>query len=983
MIIEAPFTNESGTISVSEGKLTLTSTQTHKGGTYDVSSNATLEFLNALTTASGAVTAMGNGDVTLNGGIYSVSDRDDTATFNLNGPQGLNLLGATVQSIGTVANKDKATFQSGVLEGGQVSVNNTVFEGGFVNTMDGTLQITGGTIGGDTFIKRITGIVQNNGTIIQDGDTSLKIEDGGAIFNLSDGTYETLGETLITFNGVAGRFENSGGLFEVSRGATPESVITATAHMRVPLNISNGGTVKVNEGTRLRLATEGDHSGSGKFDVAGTLLFESGNHTFDGNFSIEGMGETIVRAVVLASGEVVSRVKELRFRTSFSTITSTGGTLVIEDGSFNWNIGTISATDAPPDTDAVVNRGGQIVIDNLPEIAQPKLSDATLRNTGSEMKQGVVTQRGDLILNNGVIVNDENGIWRSEANSEINILGLDVDNRFVNNGGTFVKTGSNITEILIPFDLNKGTVKVEKGNLSLLRGGSSGLNEPFATGKFDIDSGAILRLHGGHRFDGIYEVTGEGTFLATDTVFAGNTFLQVSDLFTVNLTGPGKAIIAGDGLFTSDGGILINKGNAEWHGGNLATMRNDPTGRLKIVDGGTEAVAKAMTGNIDNQGVIDHALGQTVDISRVSGLQLTNTGIYNLHGKLTIVTPMPAEGAMTFRNQLGGQFRLAEPNVQRTYEGKFINMGSVVVEDGSTLRLLDAPDNLRILNGDPSGLLANGRWEVKANANLTLGGVNAGKLLRNEANILLRGNGRITNLPDADAGDDDLDFENAGTFSLHESTIFRAPGDFVNADEGTLEIDATSALFIAGDFASQSGSTTVINNLLNAQGSFINDGGSFSGSGMVVTTNFANISGSINPGNSPGTLTLNSSYTQSSSAGLIMEIAGLIGESEHDVLVVNGDASLAGDITFRFIDGFAPAMGQTFDLIEVSGVVTGGFDTFTVENLLPGFLFDTQFNGGVFTLTALNDGQFIPEPTSAVVLGLMALAAWRRPRRDC
>ena len=75
-------------------------------------------------------------------------------------------------------------------------------------------------------------------------------------------------------------------------------------------------------------------------------------------------------------------------------------------------------------------------------------------------------------------------------------------------------------------------------------------------------------------------------------------------------------------------------------------------------------------------------------------------------------------------------------------------------------------------------------------------------------------------------------------------------------------------------------------------------------------------------------------------------------------------------------------MDQTFDLIEVSGSVTGGFDSFTVENLLPGFLFDAQFNGGVFTLTALNDGQFVPEPSSAIILGLMGLAALRRSRRE-
>jgi hypothetical protein len=53
-------------------------------------------------------------------------------------------------------------------------------------------------------------------------------------------------------------------------------------------------------------------------------------------------------------------------------------------------------------------------------------------------------------------------------------------------------------------------------------------------------------------------------------------------------------------------------------------------------------------------------------------------------------------------------------------------------------------------------------------------------------------------------------------------------------------------------------------------------------------------------------------------------------------IVVTGDATLDGTLVLQFLNGFAPRAGDSFDLIEVAGAVTGGFANVLVRGLAPG-----------------------------------------------
>ena len=138
----------------------------------------------------------------------------------------------------------------------------------------------------------------------------------------------------------------------------------------------------------------------------------------------------------------------------------------------------------------------------------------------------------------------------------------------------------------------------------------------------------------------------------------------------------------------------------------------------------------------------------------------------------------------------------------------------------------------------------------------------------------------------------------------------------------------------------------------------------------MATTNFG---GTVFPGISPGTLTIDGDYEQT--GGLLgIEIAGTA-PGQFDVLEVTGDVSLGGDLLLEFIDGFAPRQGDVFKFLDIGGALGGAFADVEVRNLLPGFQFDVRSDAGGLTMVALNDGVFVPEPATLFLLTLAA-AGW-------
>jgi len=148
----------------------------------------------------------------------------------------------------------------------------------------------------------------------------------------------------------------------------------------------------------------------------------------------------------------------------------------------------------------------------------------------------------------------------------------------------------------------------------------------------------------------------------------------------------------------------------------------------------------------------------------------------------------------------------------------------------------------------------------------------------------------------------------------------------------------------------------------------VGPGGLLVGSGEIRGHVVILDGGVLSAGFSPGTLSIDS-LALSESATVVFEIGGTA-PGEYDVIAVAGNASLAGLARIEFVNGFEPAVGDRFDLIQTAGTQTGSFDAIEILNSGP-----TPYQ------MVLNEHGFqfhaVPEPTTwawtmAAALGSLA-----------
>jgi fibronectin-binding autotransporter adhesin len=173
------------------------------------------------------------------------------------------------------------------------------------------------------------------------------------------------------------------------------------------------------------------------------------------------------------------------------------------------------------------------------------------------------------------------------------------------------------------------------------------------------------------------------------------------------------------------------------------------------------------------------------------------------------------------------------------------------------------------------------------------------------------------------------------------------------------------------------GTTTVEDGRLAVNGNIstslvtVKDGGTLGGTGTLGGATLVESGGTIAPGNSPGSLTIDDNLTLDLGSILSMEIDGIL-SGEFDRLVVNGD--LTANATLMLVLGglYTPASGHSFDLLDWTGTFAGSPDFNSLPALGGGLTWDTS--------TFTSDGviSIIPEPSSALLGGLGLLALLRR-----
>jgi hypothetical protein len=643
---------------------------------------------------------------------------------------------------------------------------------------------------------------------------------------------------------------------------------------------------------------------------ANTFTFDVPFNTQGGEINLEEVEGSTVNILNLSRGGVhgggarynMGSLTELQLNqthTASGDVTFDGGRVRIF-GSYNAVNGT-----------STFKGSGSLTIENSSSVlggstlGQVVIERFTLWHAGT-FSGGSVDPQGNIIggIVNTSTINIGDGPTRQlsgilQNNSHVGFHGGSLNipgGMLINNNDIFVGVGAvavSITGSTGGRIINRGVITSQNAlNIQLpfdFQGGTiHNLNEhiSFSGGGTSNGSGIYnighdLRFAGGtHIFNGDYQAQGAGILMLSSGEIRGD--------FTANMTGNNSGfVISGGTINGPEGQPVSNVGTALLAAGTI-------TGAGGFVNAGTFFVSATgsgfVTGRISNAGVVVQlgglSLGAGGQIENQVGARwqhqanITGSGRTIVNKGEFMVTHPSGTINHTFDNQ---QLLISYPNSNLTLAG------NVVQFDAAT------------------GILIGGRWHL--DGTLTLEG--GQPLRRLEGELRISGQGNLTNLSSPVAHD----FENRGNLYLGPGA-FRFNGDFDN--HGNVILDR---------------------NTLNAP--------NFSNSGTLYGKGFINgevvTNGVVGAGNSPGVLTITGSFTQTSEGTIETEIAGPTVDSEYDRLVVNGAATLAGNLDLALLDGYIATPYTPFTIITATSI-SGIFDTIAGIDAGGGFSFATIYH---------------------------------------
>jgi hypothetical protein len=874
----------------------------------------------------------GNVTVTYSTGTTEVNSITSNDVFALSG--GTLTVDSTVQVNNTF------TLAGGTL------VNATVLPGSGGQGVTGSGTLRNVTMNADLdpglgFVETVDGGMTLNGTLLLRG--SLSNIFGSQLNWVSSGTLSGSGTVLFSFTVGAGTFQSSevptlsvanGTQLTIGPGITLRGNLGYIGGTNAP---AFGGTI-VNQGTISADSTIGSlniqaqsftNQGTVQAKTGGSLGITSPNWSSTGIIRADatggaasvGLGGTFTlpagHTFVLAGGGVISQT---------GTLNNTGNTVTIDTsagkGTYFLN-GTVNGGTLSGPAGSTLTNGGL-------------LNGVTL-NIDLNAANTVVTVDGGMTLNGTFLLN---GSLSNAFGSQLNWL----------SSGTLSGSGT----VLFSFTVGAGTFQSSEAPTLSVANGTQLTIGPGITlrGNLGYIGGTNAPAFGG-------TIVNQGTISADSTI--GSLNIQAQS-------------------FTNQGTVQAKTGGSlgitspSWS--STGIIRADATGGAASVGlGGTFTLPAGHTfvlaggGVISQTGTLNNA-GNTVTIDTSAG-----KGTYAVGGTINGGTITGPVGSILSDNLFVGQsVRL---------NGVTLNIdldtgvgGGVVVDGGLTLN-----STLR-LSGNMSNAFGS---QMSCVSSETIGGngtilfsftVGAGTFLLSEVprvsvaagtqltigpGIALRGNGGQIGTGTGDT------IVNQGTISADVSSAFTeqiVSQSFTNqgivqtktggslsitsptvTSSGTVDVQGGTSLSISSVYTQTAGSTSVNGTLADSNGVNI-QGGALSGAG-TINGNMAN-AGQVNPGNSPGTLTISGNYTQSPTGVLNIELGGTPA-GQFDLVQVSGTAILDGTLNVILVGGFVPSTGNSFTIMTFASQ-TGDFATKNGLNLGGGKVLSAVYSSTALTL---------------------------------
>jgi autotransporter-associated beta strand protein/T5SS/PEP-CTERM-associated repeat protein len=541
---------------------------------------------------------------------------------------------------------------------------------------------------------------------------------------------------------------------------------------------------------------------------------------------------------------------------------------------------------------------------------------------------------------------------------------------FTNNGAPTSVIISNSTSInTIAFDLAAPAYSftVQNGaTFAFTINGGTTNNSSFLP-SFTVNTGATMVLGNG-AFVEIESLAGGGNVVvgpsgsSTNLTIGGNT----SSTFSGTLSGAGTLEIDGGAVLTltgvgnsiggidlcncdANGGLTISGGSLNVTDPGLGTVVEG--GTLSVINGGTLqtpslAVVFSSAMLIDGAGstltVSPSGLTEFASIGGPVSVTISNGGVLNTLGLVAIDAGDPD----------------FTPTVTVTGSGSTWNVGSLAVGGSGSF---GGPGILTISNGgvvnatgplgvgDPTGtstLTVTGAGStLNALASLVVGDTSCGCGL---IGTLTVANGGVVNSPGFTgiAAGSTLNLGIGGLAGAINTPTITNDGQIVAnftdtltlaaaiSGTGTLSKAGAGTLTLTGN-SSYTGATTVSAGTLSVNGSIassaltVNAGGTIGGNGIIGNTSING--GTLSPGNSIGTLTVQGNLVMTAASAYIVEVS----PTSADRTNVTGTATLGGTVQAVFAPG--AYISRSYTILSATGGSTGTFGSLTTSGLPAGF----------------------------------------------
>ena len=667
----------------------------------------------------------------------------------------------------------------------------------------------------------------------------------------------------------------------------------------------NQGTVNANQTTPLTIAV-----GAGTVTNTGTLEATNGaTLTLNGGGTVTNTGGTIhadpSSIVTLQSGLTIS-----------------GGTLTTS------GTGTIQANCCFNDgaINGVTINGTFQVNDNIQHLGGTITNNGSIQLNSTGGGSAILDVNGDVTLKGSgtlTMSNDANnqimGYGQTSPASLTNQITMqgagDIGGNGIGSGETFNNqatiNANQVTPLIVAIGAgtvtNTGVLEATNGAKLSLSGSGTLTN---TGGTIHADSGSVVSIESGLTISG-----------GTLTTSGGGT-IQANCCFNDGIL---------DGVTISTGSIFqLNNGNIEYLNG---TITNNGSFQMNSVPSGGSAI-------LDIKGSVTLKGSGTLKMSNANNNAIMGYGQQN-GASFTNQSTIQGAGSITpgccssFVNQHTIGATQTTPII---INGNFTNTGTLTVAKTSAMYITGSA-----FTNFSGSTLTGGKYMVSG----TLG-FDGANITTNAAGITLTGSTSqiVNDLNSANALANVATNTTTASFSLLSGKLINTTvtsGNFSNAGKVTVGVGSGFQISAPSPLTptyTQTAGTTTVDGVLTAAGGVTIQGGKVFGRGTIASTVVS--SGSVTAGDSAtkaGKLSL-STYTQKSSGSLNLQIGGLTAGTQYSQLAVANGVSLNGTLNIKVVNGFIPAIGNSF--IILTGSARSG--TFALVNGL------TIPTGGHFTV---------------------------------